>query len=379
MHLEPPALISTVSLAIGIIAGFVMHRSDYCVAGMFRDAIMFRHTFMLRVLLLQIVVTMILFEVLRQAGILPFYPFPLLGEPSLAHLVGSIVFGIGMVLAGGCVVGTLYKMGAGSVASFFAFIGLIVGSGLYPEIHPVWAAFTKATTFANAATLPQLLATSPAVMVTAITIPALFLLYGWRQQFIEENESMVAGYIKPWKTAIILSLLGAVSYILLGMPLGISTTYTKIAAIIENQIIPDHVSRVAYFQGVPLNIYNQFFNTTMRGGAGPSLDAIWDIQFPLIIGITGGSAISALLLKEFTIRYKIPTQQLITALLGGAIMGFGARMSAGCNIWHLMGGIPIFATRSILFLIGLPIGTWIGAKILFRLIAKQNNCLPGGQ
>ena len=41
-----------------------------------------------------------------------------------------------MVLAGGCVVGTLYKMGSGSVASAVAFVGLLAGSALYGEWHP---------------------------------------------------------------------------------------------------------------------------------------------------------------------------------------------------------------------------------------------------
>ena len=374
MHIEPTTLILSVSIVIGAIAGFVMHRSDYCVAGMFRDAIMFRHTFMLKVLLLQIVVTMILFEILRQAGALPFYPFPLLGKPSLANIIGGIVFGIGMVLAGGCVVGTLYKMGAGSVTSSFAFIGLIIGSGLYPEIHPAWATFSKITTLTNAVTLPQLLGIHPMIMVVAVAGPAIFLFCRWQRQHFWEKESMVVGYLQPWKAALILTLLGAVSYVLLGMPIGISTTYTKIAAILENLFIPDHVSRVAYFNGAPLNVFHQLINTPLHGGAGPALDSIWDIQFPLIIGITGGSTLSAVLLGEFAIRYKVPGKQLFTALLGGAIMGFGARMAAGCNIWHLMGGIPIFATQSLLFVIGLPIGTWIGGKIIFRILTRQDNC-----
>lgn len=365
-------MLTGVSLVIGIICGIVMHRSDYCIAGMFRDAIMFRHTSMLHVLVFQILITMVLFEILRQTGALPFYPYPLLGKPSLANLIGGIVFGAGMVLAGGCVVGTLYKMGAGSVTSFFAFIGLIIGSGLYAEIHPYWGAFSKSTVLSDTITIPQLFGISPLFIVISVSIPTIYFLFRWNKK-LPECKSMVDGYIKPWKTAIVLAVLGASSYILLGMPIGISTTYAKIAAIFENFFAPDHVNSLAYFHGEPLNIFNRIFNTPMRGGAGPARDAIWAIQFPLIIGITGGSTISAVLLKEFAIHYKIPAQQLFIALFGGAIMGFGARMSSGCNVWHLLGGIPVLATSSILFTIGLPLGAWIGGKALFKLISKQNN------
>ncbi len=158
------------------------------------------------------------------------------------------------------------------------------------------------------------------------------------------------------------------------MPLGISTTYTKIAAIIENLFIPGHVSQVAYFKALPLNAHHRLLDAQLLGGAGPALDSIWDIQFPLILGITFGSALSAVLLGEFAIRHNIPGRQMLTALIGGAIMGLGSRLTPGCNIWHLMGGIPILAMSSLLFLLGLPLGTWIGAKILFRLLAAHHTC-----
>jgi len=126
--------IVTVNLTLGIAAGAVMYRADFCVAGTFRDFFLFRKTIMLRALLLLIVTTMVLFEILRRLNLLPLYPFPLLGSPSLANVAGGIFFGIGMVTAGGCVVGTLYKMGGGSVISAAAFIGLIAGSGIYESV-----------------------------------------------------------------------------------------------------------------------------------------------------------------------------------------------------------------------------------------------------
>ena len=53
----------------------------------------------------------------------------------------EVLLGVGMVLAGGCVVGTLYKMGAGGIGSVAAFGGLLAGSALYAGVHPAWASF----------------------------------------------------------------------------------------------------------------------------------------------------------------------------------------------------------------------------------------------
>ena len=360
-------------LLLGLSAGFVMHRSDYCIAGMFRDALMLKNTFMIRALGLQIVFTMIIFEVARLLGLLPLYPFPFLPLPSLANVMGGFVFGLGMVLAGGCVVGTLYKMGAGSIASGCAFLGLLAGSGLYAEFHPMWASVIKMTTLSQTVkTIPQLTGSNPTLFVVITVVITSFFFIKWYRKKEWERTAHVAGYLQPWKAAIILSIIGLVSYILVGMPLGITTTYAKIAAMLENLIIPDHVSKVAFFQGVPLNMVHPATGATMKGGAGPTLDTIWAIQFPVIVGITCGSFLSALLLREFSIHTRMPVYQYVMALTGGILLGLGSRMVPACNIWHLMGGLPVFAISSMLFIVGLIPGTWLGSKILFHLILQQS-------
>lgn len=363
---------------IGLLAGFLMHRSDYCVAGMFRNAFLFRNTVMLRSLCIQVIVTMVIFEFFRGLGLLPLYPFPLLGLASAANIIGGFIFGIGMVLAGGCVVGTLYKMGAGSVISIVAFIGIIAGSALYGEIHPWWASFVKATTFfPSAKTLPELFGINPALLLLPTASLSAIIFIQWHKKNKIVRQSEVEGYIQPWKTAVVLALLGLVSYLLVGMPPGITTTYAKIAAMLETLVIPGHVSSASFFQLTPLNITHPSTGALLLGGAGPQIDSIWEIQFPLIAGIVLGSTLSAIFLGEFAIQYKVPPIQLIMAVSGGILLGISARMSPGCNIWHLMGGLPILALQSLLFLLGLVPGTWLGSKIVAGIILKQS-VLPTG-
>ncbi|MDF1577984.1 MAG: YeeE/YedE family protein [Desulfobulbales bacterium] len=365
-----------VGLLMGLVAGFLMHRSDYCMAGMFRDLFMFRQSFRLRALVLQVVLTMLAFEAFRLFNLLPLYPFPLLGAPSLAGIIGGALFGLGMVMAGGCVVGTLYKMGAGSLLSACAFSGLILGSGLYAEIHPWWTGIIKNTTFLeDYLTIPQLVGLSPTVLVLAVSGAALPLLLNWRARKLWEIGSEVRGYIQPWKTAVVLAAVGLASYLLIGMPLGITTTYAKLAAMAENLFFSEHVAGLAFFQGTPLNIVHPASQTLLTGGAGPLFDHIWMIQFPLIVGIVLGSAISALLLGEFKVYWRLPARQFTITLAGGILLGLASRMVPGCNVWHLMGGIPIFAMQSFLFLIGLLPGAWLGSLILPRLLGSTPSIL----
>jgi uncharacterized membrane protein YedE/YeeE len=356
---------------LGLSAGFVMHRSDFCLAGMFRDLFLFKAIFKLRILLLLVVSSMVLFEAARLAGLITLYPFPLFVSPSLTAPLGGMLFGIGMVLAGGCVVGSLYKSGSGSVASMVAVAGLIAGSALFAEMAPWWAGVNgAAAVFKGKVTLPQLLGVSPTLptgIVAAVMLPLFIAIHrrgGW------VRPTYTAGSMQPWLAALLLTLIGLVSAITIGMPMGITTAYTKVAAMVEATLCPAHYAGVKLFQATPLQYAHPLTGTLLRGGPGKALDGIALIQYPLVLGIVGGSTLSALLLGEFAIRWKLPLRQYLSAAMGGILMGLASRMGAGCNVWHLLGGLPIMALQSMLFLLGLFPGAWLGSRLLTRYVIR---------
>lgn len=360
-----------IGFILGAVSGYVMHRSDFCIAGMFRDLFLFKSGYKLRPLLLLVTASMLLFELSRQTGLLPIYPFPLLGAPSLANFVGGMLLGIGMVLAGSCVAGTLYKMGAGNVPAMVAFVGLITGSALYAEIHPWWSSVIRQTTiFPDAVTLPQLAGIDPAGPVVVLSmLSAAYFLSVYRRG--ELNRPTYAdGAIQQWKAALVLSCIGTISYIAIGMPLGITTAYAKVGGWIESLILPDHFEKLAFFTLSPLKYQQPLTGATMSGGPGPCLDAIALIQFPVIAGIIVGSGFSAILLGEFNIYIRLPLRQYLSAAAGGLIMGLASRMAPACNIWHLLGGLPVMALQSMLFLCGILPGAWLGSVLLTRFIIR---------
>ena len=362
-------------LAAGLVSGIVMHRSDFCMAGMFRDLFLFRKGTMIRMLFLLVVASMILFEIARQVGFLPLYPFPLLYPPTPANLIGGILFGIGMVLAGGCVVGTLYKMGAGSMLSAVAFGGLIGGSAFYAEIHPSWAAFVKATTFfPGKITIAQIFGVDPIIPLAAVSAAGAFVIFRWQRQGLLVRRSAAEGYLQPWKAAIVLSFASTLSYVLVGMPMGITSSFVKIGGYLEQALFPAHMEGLSFFKVVSLKYAYPLTGAYLQGGPGPVVDALTVIQFPIIAGIIIGSAVSAVSLKEFHIHFRAPARQYMSVLTGGIIMGLASRMAPTCNVWHLLGGLPILSASSILFLAGLFPGAWIGGIILRRAVL---NASPG--
>lgn len=348
-----------------------MHRADFCVTACFRDIFLFRDFFLMRQMLLLVVVSMVLFEAGRLSGAISLYPFPLLGPPSLGNLIGGFVFGIGMVLAGGCVCGSLFKLGAGSAASLLAVIGMLAGSALYAEIHPQWSAFAKSVQLTQRAiTLPEWFGLAPTTLLLPLATAGGFWLYREFRGGRMERPAFARGHLAPWRAALILALLGFASYVLVGMPMGITTTYAKLGASIEILFAPEHVSSLTYFSLQPLNYMPPFAAQSIRGGPGPQLDAIAAIQYPLLLGIVGGALVSALHVGEWRLQWRLPRRQFISALAGGLLLGLAARLAPSCNVWHLWGGVPILALQSLLFLAGLLPGTWIGARLLTRFVVR---------
>jgi len=145
------------------------------------------------------------------------------------------------------------------------------------------------------------------------------------------------------------------------------------AAYLAQPVVPLHVAGLKYFHVDSFQYTAPITHAVLQGGPGPKVDAVVFIQFPLILGIILGAFLSAVLIREFNTYLRVPFRQYVSAFTGGIILALGSRMTPGCNIWHLFGGLPILAMQSILFLLGIFPGALIGTFLLTRLV------LPAGQ
>lgn len=98
-----------------------MQRGRFCLTGGFRDMYIAKNNRMFYALLIAISAQSVGVFALIQAGLLTYEAgaFPWLGT-----VIGGYLFGLGIVLAGGCATGTWYRAGEGLIGSWIALFTL---------------------------------------------------------------------------------------------------------------------------------------------------------------------------------------------------------------------------------------------------------------
>ncbi len=83
-------------------------------------------------------------------------------------------------------------------------------------------------------------------------------------------------------------------------------------------------------------------------------------------GIIFGALAATLLASGFKIKKIKSWKQVAAAVLGGLLMGYGARIGYGCNIGALFSGIASFSLSGWVFGLFLFLGAVVGSKLLVK-------------
>ncbi len=133
--------LSTISVKLGLFwvfgccFGFILQKSRFCFTASIRDPYLTGNTSLARAVLIAFAITTIGFTAIKYGYYINGLPIP--GQAAvvpigLATVVGALIFGIGMVIAGGCACGTLMRAGEGfsmqALALFFFIIGSLWGA-----------------------------------------------------------------------------------------------------------------------------------------------------------------------------------------------------------------------------------------------------------
>ena len=118
-------------LIFGVVFGMILQRSRFCFTAAFRDPVITGSTSLTRAAFLAVTVGTIGFSALS------LYSISTGGKPmgtdsvaplSILTVIGGVMFGIGMVTAGGCASGTLMRVGEGFQLQWVALLCFMLGS-----------------------------------------------------------------------------------------------------------------------------------------------------------------------------------------------------------------------------------------------------------
>ncbi|WML54965.1 selenium metabolism membrane protein YedE/FdhT [Neobacillus sp. PS3-12] len=106
---------------------------------------------------------------------------PVIHWASLGSLLGGIMFGVGIVIAGGCETGWMYRLMEGQVQFVAVGIGNIVGATVLAYGWDHWGIFNGLVKGAPEVNLITSLGWSGALLVTGAFLVILYLLVVWKE------------------------------------------------------------------------------------------------------------------------------------------------------------------------------------------------------
>jgi len=138
IHLSQSKTLLSIIWFLGIGLGIVLQKSRFCFTASLRDPILTGSTSLTRATMIAFAVASLGFAALQFTTLLK--GGPVIGgvQPVGIHTaLGAIIFGIGMVISGGCASGTLMRMGEGFAMQWLSLTTFILGSAL-GAIHFGW-------------------------------------------------------------------------------------------------------------------------------------------------------------------------------------------------------------------------------------------------
>ena len=167
---------------IGLAFGVIIQRSRFCFVTSYKDLFISRDAALFKAIIIAMLVATVGFSLIMynmvpdpSTGELPAHAkINNIGSPfGIPHLIGGILFGLGMALARGCASGTLYRMGEGYISLWVAFLGTLVG---YVFIAHNWEWLYPNLLAGTKIWLPQYLGWGWSVFLTISALVSAYIL-----------------------------------------------------------------------------------------------------------------------------------------------------------------------------------------------------------
>lgn len=345
------------TFALAFLFGAVARKTGFCTMGAVADLVNFGDWTRMRQWLLAIGVAIVGTGLLAASGTIDLAKSIYTGPRLLllSYVLGGLLFGIGMVLAGGCGSRTLVRLGGGSLKSLVVL--LVVGITAYMSLRGALAVLRVAAIDPVSLQLP-----------TTQDLPALL--------------AVASGAGKAWLQALVALGLGGgliafalaqrefrqFDNLLAGVAIG--------GVIVGMWFVTGHLGHVAEH---PLTLDETFLGTPT--GRMESFSFVAPIAYTLdwlmlfsdrskllttgpmaVLGVVAGSLAWSLARGEFRWEGFRDTEDTANHIVGGALMGFGGVLAVGCTVGQGLSGVSTLALGSFVAWLSIIGGALLGLR-----------------
>ncbi len=354
---------------VGAWAGVVLYHAAFGFTSAWRVFIADRRGAGLRAQMLMLAIACVVFFPLLAQG--TFMGQPLRGSISpigVGVAAGAFIFGVGMQLGGGCASGTLFSVGGGStrmlVTLFFFIIGSVIGTAHmgWWTAQPAFPATSIVTTMGPWSALAASL-----VLFGAI---AWFTKAAERKrhgQLVDDTRSQtvrpkadappslgpsmrwLAG---PWPLAagaIGLAIVNIATLTIGGRPWGVTSAFALWGA--------------KWFAALGIEVASWPYWTAPAQATALKASVLMDVTSVMNFGIILGALLAAILAGRFAPVWTTSRRSLAAAVVGGLLLGYGARIAYGCNIGAYFSGIASGSLHGWLWLVAAFAGNVVGTHL----------------
>ena len=271
-------------------------------------------------------------------------------------VVGAFLFGVGMQLGGGCASGTLYSAGGGNTRMLVTLAAFIAGSVIGTAHMPWWTALpaTRPLSLMTMLGVWTGLAVSLAAfaLVTVATLAverrthgrvtgAAAARRGWRR-VLQGPWPLVAG-------GAALALVNITTLTISGRPWSVTGAFALWGA------------KIAMTMGIEVARWPYW--TAPAQAASLKASVLGDVGSVMNAGIMVGALTAAAAARRFAPAWRVPLRSLAAAIVGGLMLGYGARIAYGCNIGAYFSGIASGSVHGWVWLPSAFAGNILGTRL----------------
>src|SRR6202158_722364 len=298
------------AVVAGAAFGYVIQRGGFCLMRALANLFLMGDVSIARAYVLALLVAMVGVQALAASGLVE---FPIRPFHWMSNCIGGLLFGAGMVLAGGCSGSTWYRVGEGAVGAWVILLGFAMGAttmrlGALSSVRTALQA--PAVTVADTPpTLATALGLSPWIVIAALWVAGGVWLFrsqsqdqhGWWPSSLGERPVGITFAVNTGEL---------LTYPLVGFPNRVNWSMVMVVA-------------------VPIGAFAAAWSTG---------DFRWTLP---------------------------PGWSLVKIFSGGLLMGGSAILAEGCNITQGLTNGSTLAVGSLVTLASMLIGCWLTLRAMY--------------